>query len=209
MATSIPYDPVASALEAVRAHIKAHIPGAVSVRGPEEFPESYSGGVVFSVVELSRGWAAMMTPAEVDRTDLGPTAARVVWRVAQLEIAAQVTLWADYRFIQDILAGAVESGGAVGTSMWHNRLPWKVGLELASEEYHGRPLTIEAGGGIAQRDPDDVVEGMWRRTWDLDILTDLVATSLSIPVAEEIVLLLSTELGSDIVTEPDFEVTAP
>lgn len=207
MATSLPYDPVASALEAVSAHILTLLPTAISIRGPEEFPGDYAGGLVFSIVELSREWEEV-TPTEVSRLTIAQTNS-TLYKVAQLRLRAQVKMWTDYRFIQDVIGGAVESGGLTLESMWHNRLPWKGGLELVSEWYHQRPLTITAGAGISEQDPDNVGDGMWRRIWDLDILTDLVARDLNSPIAETIIFELSTELGPDTVTEPDFPVPAP
>lgn len=209
MATLLPYDPVPAALEAVAAHIKSRFPDAVSIRGPEEFPEDYDGGVVFSIVELSLEREDLMAPSLVDQNNTTDISADPLYKMAQLTIRAQVTMWTDYRFTQAAQGGVVEGGGALQKSLWHNRLPRKGGLDLTSDLYHDRPLTITAGGGVAEQDPDEVADGMWRRVWDLVILTDLVARQIGAPRAAEIIIELSTELGPDTVQEPDLTIPAP
>ena len=203
MPSSITLDPVASALESIRAHFVAGLPGTDCVRGPQEFPEDYAGDVqILSLIEISREWEEL-PPVEVETVAASPSSSTVTYKVAQIRLRAQLDIWAPYRFHQDLF-------GPVVGALFHNRVPWQSGLFLASTHYHDRPLSVsQLGGAITQRDPEDVAEGIWRRTWDLEILTDLVLKLTNQPTLVDVRMLLSTELGPDILTEPDYIVPAP
>ncbi len=200
MASSIILDPVAAALTAVRDHFTASIPGLRVVRGIQELGIDQTGAAPeMSMVELTRDWEEL-TPTEVDKATTAPGVALATWKVAQLRIQAQIDFWTPYRVAQDLFGPLIEAA-------FYNRLPQQGGLFLDSFHYHGRPLVISrVGAGINQRDSQDVAQGSWRRTWTLEILTDLVVQT-SLPIASEILIDLSTQLGPDTVTEPDLSIT--
>ena len=192
-------DPVGSALDSIAAHFQGLLPGLEYIRGPQEFPVTaqVAPGVV-SLVAIDRQWEEMPT------TEVGPgrLSGTTLYKVAQLTIRGQMDLWLPYRVTASVIAAFQEQ-------QFHNRLPQKAGLELESIGYWSRPLTVhKVGGSIDQRSPDDAIEGLNRRTWDLEILTDLVVPA-AVPEAVSVSLLLTTELGPDTVVEPDYTVPAP
>ncbi len=196
MATSVTLDPLASALATIRAHFGTEIPALVWKRGIQELGISQSGsGIEGSLIALTRDWEEL-APVKVET--VGGTTH--LFKVAQLRIMAQLDLWAPYRVGLDLLGPQLDE-------VWHNRLPWKGGLELASAHYYDRPLTIsKSGGGVDARDPDDVAQGSWHKTYTLEILSDLVVKA-TVPIASLITFELSTQLGPDTFTEPDFLIS--
>lgn len=196
MASIVTLDPVASALETILTHFKTQIPALVVKRGIQELGNDQLGsGPEISLVEISREWEEL-SPTVVNEVPLNAIISTVTWKVAQLRIVAQMDAFMSYRVAHDVIGPALDSA-------FYNRLPWKGGLELLSNWYHDRPLTIsKAGAGINQRDPGEVAQGSWERRWELEILTDLVVVGQS-PTIQEIAIALSTQLGPDTVTDPD------
>lgn len=199
MATVITLDPIASALESFRDHIEATAPGGtLARRGIQELGNAQAGDVSEYSLEMISREIEHLIPTAVD---IGSQGAQVdvQWKVAQLRLRIQMDLWAPYRILQDIFGPSTEG-------LFYNRLPHQGGLHLVSTHYFDRPLTITAGAGVDIRDSQAVAEGSWQRRWDVEILTDLVVVS-KLPKMSEILISLSTQLGPDIVAEPDRSVT--
>jgi len=198
MPTSVTLDPVASALATIRAHFAAEIPALTWRRGIQELGIDQEGSAPEgSLIAIARDWEEL-PPTKV--ASLG--ANLYLFKVAQLRITAQLDLWAPYRIGLDLFGPFIDE-------VWHNRLPWKGGLELPSAHYFDRPLTAsKSGAGIDDRDPDAVARGSWQKTYTLEILTDLVVKA-TVPTATLITFELSTQLGPDTAQEPDFLVPPP
>ncbi len=199
MATAITLDPTESAIEALRSYFLTVIPSITTVRGPQEFPDPWDRSApVLSLVAVAPPESTFLMGAfVVQRTTVGGSGDTVLWKVANTTIRIQMDLWTPYRFGGDIV-------GALVQNALHNSLPWRMGILLTSTTYHDRPLTVTATGtGFAERDADEVAEGVFHKQWDLSAVTDIVVQASDQPVIAEIRIRLTTELGSDSLTEPD------
>ena len=199
MAASITLPPIESALETFRLHVVAQLPGSTVRRGIQELGEDQLGDAAeFSIVPISRE-VEYIVPTEVDRVDAAPTAT-VTWKVAQLRFTAQLDFWVPYRVLSDLASGPIIE------NLFYNRIPHQGGLTLMSNWYFDRPITVTAGAGIPIVDATAVQEGSWQKRWEVEFLTDLVVVA-PIPIAAEIQIALSTQLGPDTVAEPDRIIT--
>lgn len=199
MATVIVLDPVASAMESFLLHVRNTFPGTVNTaRGIRELGNFQKGDEIQQSIEMIAREIEYISPTSVD---IGTQGAQVdvQWKVAQLRFTAQFDLWTPSRVFQDISGPDVED-------LFYNRLPHQGGLHILSNWYHDRPIIVTAGAGVDVRDSNAVVEGSWQKRWELSFLTDLIVIS-KLPKATEIRISLSTELGPDIVAEPDLIIT--
>lgn len=162
-------DPVDAALDAIAAHLAGQAGIASALRGWPEHGKrlDLSAGPVVSVVQASEPERELVPPTEVGRESLGDGRLRVLYEVALVRFDVQLDLWARHRATRDHAALIVERA-------LHNRIPWRTGLELTSDGYHGRPLSIEARGGFPVDDDESVSAGEWRQRWTLRVLTDEV-----------------------------------
>lgn len=183
-------DPIDAALDAIAAHIGAQSGIATARRG---WPEHATD------LDLSQGPVVTVTHAGDQRTQVAPgligSSKPFLWRTAELRITAQLDLWTAYRAQRDDAARIVEAA-------LNDGLPWRTGLHLTSTAYHGRPLTVASGDGRSMDEEKAATEGEWRRTWMLEVLTDLVAETAT-PAQDEITIR-PTAGG---IAESDFDVT--
>lgn len=166
-----------SALDALAAHFGTLTGIAVVQRGWPEHPRDLdlTAGPIVTVTRVDD------TPTHVPPTplDTGPT---VTWKVAELQIVAQVDLWAAYRAQRDDAGAVLEAG-------LHNRLPMQTGLYLTQADYHSRPLVVLASSGTSVEDGSAAEVGEWRRRWMVSIQTDLVVL---VETPEQLELVLRT-----------------
>lgn len=194
--------PVPAALDAIALHFGALAGVTKSARGWPEHVEDLDLSdkkTHISVVEVGKPVADLISPTEIEREDLGASA-KVTYRLGYLTFAGQLDLWVPYRVQRDEIGFLVEDA-------FHNVLPRKVALELASVGYHGRPLTITVEGtGAPQNNNQATAEGVWRMMWEFSVSTDLVAFATS-PKQAVIELQVSTDLGGVQINEPPFVLT--
>lgn len=194
-------DPVASALDAIASYFGALTGIASGQRGWPEHPEAFdlTAGPVVTATAIGRAAWNEISPTEVDRVAAGGVDLDVTYRVAYLILNVQLDAWASHRVKRDEAGAVVEAG-------FHNRLPFKGGLELDSTGYFSRPLTITAGGGLPIDSDDKVGAGEWRKTWDLVVTTDLVVVART-PKQALITFRNTITSGGISITEPDLNVS--
>ena len=178
-------DPEDAVLEAIADHFAV-------LRGVRGWPERHkdldlTGGAVVTVA-LVESRRTPIAPAPIPGTDL--------YRTGELEVDAQLDLWAPYRSQRDAAAIVVEA-------LLNNRLPFRHGMLIKSRGYHNRPITARASTGRNTAEGDAAGESEWRRTWLLKAQTDLVADASGVPVQTTITLRPTVQL----VAEPDTDIT--
>jgi hypothetical protein len=191
-------DPVAAAADAIAAYLQANVTGLTARRGwPEGNVELDLGAGPVAAVTPGPREDTPCSPREVDRTGSGTLT--LTYRVAELDITAQLDVWAAYRAVRDDTVAAIEA-------KLHNRLPFQPGLWLTSTGYFNRPLTIESRRISVPDSEDTAPAGEWRATWELRIRSDLVVQTTK-PEIVTTTLRTSTDLSNITVTEPDRDVT--
>lgn len=191
-------DPVAAAADAIAAYLAANVTGLTARRGwPEGNVELDLGAGPVAAITPGPSEAVLCSPREVDRSGSGTVT--VTYRVGELDITAQLDVWAAYRAVRDDTVAAIEA-------KLHNRLPFQPGLWVTSTGYHDRPLIVEARRISVQDSEDTAPAGEWRATWELRIRSDLVVQTTK-PELVTTTLRISTDLSNITVTEPDRDVT--
>lgn len=193
-------DPVASALDALVAHLQ----GAVDTAGlPPEvngltvrrgWPErntdlDLSAGSVIAVTS-GRPDEERINPHAVGTVDAGGGQLTTTYKVAELTIPVQVDAWSPFRAVRDQMVAAVEAALV-------NQVPASSGLWLDQDDYHGRPLSFEVTGGPRyEDDAEGVTRGEWRAIWTLQCATDKVVQT-DHPELVDVDADITTTIGDD------------
>jgi hypothetical protein len=131
-----------------------------------------------------------VSPREVDST-----AGTATYRVGEIDIPAQIDLFAPYRSQRD----------AQGYTLGQALLPVDGRLHLTSTGYHNRPLDLLAESDGTEDDGDTAKRGEWTQRWSVLIRSDLVATTTRAELAIA-TLRATTDLSGVLLTEPDRDV---
>lgn len=183
-------DPVASAIDAMATYFAGLTGIADALRSWPEHPRD---------LDLTSGPVVSLTFADEQRTPIPPAAIDDTdppqYRTGQLAIDVQMDLWTAYRAQRDDAAAVIEAA-------FHNALPFRHGLLLTTSDYFDRPLTIRASSGRNTGDRDSAEEGMWRRTWMLTVLTDLVD---EVPTPTQTTITIRPTVQD--VADPDYDIS--
>jgi hypothetical protein len=184
---------IPAALDAIALHFGS-LPGIASaLRGWPEDRVGFdpSAGPVVSVVRLLDSSAPTAPYALEDGPD-------PLYKLADVQITAQLDLWTAYRSQHDDAARVVSEG-------LHNRLPLRHGLYLTSTGYHDRPLTCWSTEGVPV-DPDRAAdEGMWRTRWTLTVQTDQVQRA-TVPTLTTATIRPTITAQGQTAPEPDYPI---
>lgn len=195
-------DPIDAALDAAVAYFASAVPTLADV--VKGFPEhndaiDLGAGAVLSVAQIGTPEAAYCSPGIVDTIDGQPLTHQ--YRVAWFTMFFQLDLWAPYKAQREI-------EGVLVDAALNNNLPYTSGLRLLSTGYYGRPLDIRPiNGRLQDEGNDDAVRGEWRRTWDLEVRSDLIVDGVTTPRQDTITQVLTTALGTQDVIEPEYDIT--
>lgn len=181
-------DPIASAIEALATQLTTALSSNVSsvLRG---WPESnkdldLSGKPVIAITQAGPEEREAVAPRVVDSA----TAAGVTtytYKVATLQARLQLDVWAAYRAKLDEI-------GPLLRAAFTNALP-RAGLWLTQGSYYSRPLIFTLEGGAYDHDGDTAAQGEWRRTYEVTVETDEVATTTHAKLTELDVTLTTTD----------------
>ena len=176
-------DPIASAQDALVAHLATELGSSATVRRgwPEAGVEMDIGTKPEVAVTASSPRITQVAPGQVDAS--GSDTLTVTYRVAMVECLVQVDLWCAHRATKDALAALLDAA-------LHNQLPHTTGLWLTQSDYHSRPLTLDVQ---ERRDEQDVAAGEWRASWTLRLTTDLVVQT-DLPELTQLDIDLISEL---------------
>lgn len=163
-----------------------------AVRGwPERGTLNLGAGPVCTVTYVSHK-SVWMPPVPLN-DPVGPDNL-VTYKVAELEILAQLDIWAGYRAQRDVAWETVEAG-------LHSEIPLVSCLWLNQVDYHNRPISVEADEGRSMDDQEEAQVGIFRSMYTLTIQTDQVVEATT-PAQASYVLRTTV----DGVTEPDLEI---
>lgn len=194
----MPIDPVAAALDALAAYFTTALPGCAVLRAwPEAEADLDLSKTTIVLTQAGPAKGTRCPPGLVDQTDAAPNVV-CRYRVAWLEVPIQIDCWSPFRAERDDQAPDIDE-------KLNNGLPYRPGLWIDSTGYYSRPLIVDTSAISFHDSGEDVSSGIWRRTWDGTIRSDLVAHA-TLPKLAVLTLRAETDL-SGITLSEDVDIT--